>query len=64
MMPRAHRDFSRAPAVPRMASTGGVRAASRAGRRAPTTVTSRPMTMDVVMTLLVMGTPPPGRGMP
>ena len=27
-----------------MASTGGVRAAYRAGRRAPTKVTSRPMT--------------------
>ena len=61
---RARRGLSFAPEASRIASTGGVRAASREGRRAPTTVTSTPAPIDTATIRRVMGAPPSGRGMP
>ena len=63
-MVRARRGFSFAPEASRIASTGGVRAASREGRRAPTTVTSTPTPIETPAICPVMGAPPSGRGMP
>ena len=62
--PRSLSGLSREPEVARMASTGAVRAASLAGSRAPATVTSTPVMSETVMIRVVIGIPPPGRGMP
>ena len=60
---RSTRDFSREPDTPRMASTGWVRAASRAGSRAPTTVTARPTASEIAM-MAPLRPVPSSSGMP
>ena len=49
MIVRSTSDFSREPETPRIASTGWVRAASRAGSRAPMMVTASPTTSEITM---------------
>ena len=60
---RSTRDFSREPDTPRMASTGWVRAASRAGSRAPTTVTASPTASEIAM-IVPLRPVPSSSGMP
>ena len=60
---RSTRDFSREPDTPRMASTGWVRAASRAGSRAPTTVTASPTANEIAM-IVPLRPVPSSSGMP